>query len=50
MNKYKYLRVTFFNKYKYLRVTFSNNAKFSVAEKNLRMKASRAFFSIKQGF
>lgn len=36
------------NQYKYLGVIFTNNAKFSVAEKTLSMKASRALFSIKQ--
>ena len=34
--------------YKYLGVNFSNYAKFSVAEKNLSLKASRALFLIKQ--
>ena len=36
------------NQYKYLGVIFTTNAKFSVAEKTLSMKASRALFSIKQ--
>ena len=36
------------NQYKYLGVIFTSNAKFSVAEKTLSMKASRASFSIKQ--
>lgn len=35
--------------YKYLGVNISNTAKFSVAEKTLGLKASRALFSIKQG-
>ena len=34
--------------YKYLGVTFSSSTKFSVAEKHLSLKASRALFSIKQ--
>ena len=34
--------------YKYLVVIFNSNAKFSVDEKTLSMKASRASFSIKQ--
>lgn len=36
------------NQYKYLGVNISNTGKFSVAEKNLSLKASRALFSIKQ--
>lgn len=36
------------NQYKYLGVNISNTARFSVAEKNLSLKASRALFSIKQ--
>ena len=36
------------NQYKYSGVIFTSNAKFSVAEKTLSMKASRALFSIKQ--
>ena len=36
------------NHYKYLGVNISNTAKFSVAEKNLSLKANRALFSIKQ--
>ena len=38
----------FVNQYKHLGVIFTSNAKFSVAEKTLSMKASRALFSIKQ--
>ena len=34
--------------YKYLGVNVSNSGKFSVAEKNLSLKANRALFSIKQ--
>ena len=34
--------------YKYLGVNISNSGKFSVAEKNLSLEASRALFSIKQ--
>ena len=40
--------IEYVNQYKYLGVIFTSNAKFSVAEKNLSMKASRALFSIKQ--
>ena len=36
------------NQYKYLGVIFTSNAKFSVAERTLSLKASRALFSIKQ--
>ena len=36
------------NHYKYLGVNISNTSKFSVAEKNLSLKANRALFSIKQ--
>ena len=36
------------DQYKYLGVDISANGKFSIAEKNLSMKASRALFSIKQ--
>ena len=34
--------------YKYVGVNVSNGGKFSVAENNLSLKASRALFSIKQ--
>ena len=36
------------NSYKYLGVEISANGKFLIAEMNLRLKASRAMFSIKQ--
>ena len=36
------------DQYKYLGVDISANGRFSIAEKNLSMKASRALFSIKQ--
>ncbi|MCU7801324.1 MAG: hypothetical protein KZQ70_14625 [gamma proteobacterium symbiont of Lucinoma myriamae] len=37
------------NEYKYLGINISASGKFSIAEKNLSLKASRALFSIKQG-
>ena len=40
--------IEYVNQYKYLGVIFTSNAKFSIAEKTLSMKASRALFSIKQ--
>ena len=40
--------IEYVNNYKYLGVTLSNSGKFSVAEKNLSLKANRALFSIKQ--
>ena len=40
--------IEYVKQYKYLGVVFTSNAKFSVAEKTLSMKASRASFAIKQ--
>ena len=40
--------IEYVNQYKYLGVNFSNTGKFSLAEKNLSLKANRALFSIKQ--
>ena len=51
-NKFRFVvgmdELEYVNQYKYLGVIFTSNAKFSVAEKTLSMKASRALFSIKQ--
>ena len=38
--------IEYVKQYKYLGVVFTSNAKFSVAEKTLSMKASRASFAI----
>ena len=40
--------IEYVNNYKYLGVNLSNSGKFSVAEKNLSLKANRALFAIKQ--
>ena len=40
--------IEYVNQYKYLGIIFTSNAKFSIAEKTLSIKASRALFSIKQ--
>ena len=51
-DKFKYKlggdEIEYGNNYKYLGVNFANTGTFSVAEKNLGLKASRALFSIKQ--
>ena len=51
-DKFKYKlggdEIEYVNNYKYLGVNFANTGKFSVTEKNLGLKASRALFSIKQ--
>ena len=39
--------VEYVSQYKYLRANVSNTGKFSLAEKNLSTKVSRALFSIK---